>query len=447
VRALRVGVPVCLALGGLTLFGWTREASTYAASPLPVAITPAYSPLYTLRDPHASPVGDVSADGLPLRAELSRGDTLGSVLQGFGVEPAASRQIIGSVSEYTNVRRLRAGDTYTAYLSADRTLKALELEIPARGTVRVDQASDGWRAAWHPYRRRVEAQVAHGVVEGPFEAAVAVAGAPRSLAYSLADVFRWDIDFNRDLRRGDEFEVLYELVYLDDRPAGVGNVLAASYTSGGRTLEAYRYGDGGYYDDEGRPLKKMFLRSPLKFSRITSRFSLHRFHPILKRYMPHYGVDYGAPTGTPVHVTANGVVQFVGRSRGGGNMVKVRHSNGYLTGYLHLSRFARGVHRGVRVAQGQVVGYVGSTGLATASHLDYRVRHNGRWINPLSLRSVPAKPIPAARMAAFVQWRDTLRDSMRTGKPLDRSRLDVDVDGVLTASADDGTSTTVASGS
>lgn len=444
-RVLRVGLPLCLVLGGLSLFGWARQADTYAASPLPVSATPAYNRLYTLLDPHSNSLA-LSDSGLPLRAELSRGDTLGSVLQGFGIAPAASREIIGSVSEYTNVRRLRAGDVYTAYLDANSSLEALELEIPARGTVRVDRAVDGWRAAWHPFRRRIEVRRVQGTVSGPFESAVATAGAPRSLAYSLANVFRWDIDFNRDLRSGDEFEALYELVYLDDRPSGVGNVLAASYSSGGRTLEAYRYGDGGYYDGEGRPLKKMFLRSPLKFSRITSRFSLHRFHPILKRYMPHYGVDYGAPTGTPVHVTANGVVQFVGRTRGGGNMVKVRHSNGYLTGYLHLSRFARGIRRGARVSQGQVIGYVGATGLATASHLDYRVRHNGRWINPLSLRSVPAKPIPASRMAAFVKWRDSLRTGLHGGKPLDMGGLDANAGDVLTADADR-TSATIASGS
>lgn len=445
VRAMRVGLPLCLTLVGLSLFGWTREANSFAASPMPVAATPSYNPLHTLLDPFVSPVATEELQGVPLRAEFHSGDTLGGVLQGLGLEPADSKQIIGSIEEYANVRRLRAGDVYTAYLGPDRDLKALELEIPARGTVRVDQASDGWRAAWHPFERRIEVQTVHGKVDGPFESAVAASAAPRSLAYSLADVFRWDIDFNRDLRSGDEFEALYEVVYLNNRPYSVGNVLAASYSSGGRTLEAYRYGDGGYYDGEGRPLKKMFLRSPLKFSRITSRFNLHRFHPILKRYLPHYGVDYGAPTGTPVHATANGVVAFVGRSSGAGNMVKVRHANGFLTGYLHLSRYARGIRPGVRVSQGQVIGYVGSTGLATASHLDYRVQHNGHWINPLSLRSVPAKPIANSQMASFISWRDSLRKSLRTGQPIDPSQLEA-VPGVLTAAVDENNAT-VTSGS
>jgi len=447
VRTLRVGLPLCLLVGAVSVFSWTREARSFAASPLPVAVTPPYNPLYTLLDPHENTVAVSAPEGIPLRSELTSGETLGGVLQGFGLEPEASREIIGSIAEYADVRHLRAGDVYTAYLGPGRDLRALELEIPARGTVRVDRSTDGWRGVWHPFERHVELQIVHGTVEGPFESAVVDAGAPRALAYELADVFRWDIDFNRDLRAGDEFQALYELVYLNGRPYSTGDVLAASYSSGNHTLEAYRYGDGGYYDGEGRPLKKMFLRSPLKFSRITSRFSLHRFHPILKRYMPHYGIDYGAPTGTPVHVTANGVVVFAGHSgHGGGNMVKVRHTNGYLTGYLHLSRFARGIHRGVRVSQGQLIGYVGATGMATASHLDYRVEHNGHWINPLSLKSVPAKPISSAQMTGFIKWRDSLRQSLRTGQAIDSSLLNANA-GMLTADVSDESPSAVASGS
>jgi murein DD-endopeptidase MepM/ murein hydrolase activator NlpD len=151
------------------------------------------------------------------------------------------------------------------------------------------------------------------------------------------------------------------------------------------------------------------LRSPLRFSRITSRFTGRRFHPILKTYRPHYGVDYGAPTGTPVRVTANGVVRFAARDRGGGNTVKVRHPNGYLTAYLHLSRFASGIRSGHRVSQGDVIGYVGSTGLATGPHLDYRIQRDGRWINPLTLDNKPAEPISEEQLPAFLAWRDELR--------------------------------------
>ena len=231
----------------------------------------------------------------------------------------------------------------------------------------------------------------------------------------MADVLQWDLDFNRDLQPGDRFEVLYEEVYLDGEPYGLGDVLALTYQAGRRRLEAYRYGEDAYYDADGQPLRKMFLRSPLPYSRVTSRFSHRRFHPVLKVYRPHWGVDFGAPAGTPVRVTAGGVVVSAGWDRGGGKTVKVRHPSNYVTAYLHLSRFAKGIRGGARVAQGEVVGYVGSTGLATAAHLDYRVQRNGRWIDPLTLAGVAAPAIPKAESARFAARRDELRLGLRTG--------------------------------
>jgi len=234
----------------------------------------------------------------------------------------------------------------------------------------------------------------------------------------MSNVLQWDLDFNRDLRTGDRFEVLYEDVTLDGRPAAPGDVLAMAYENRGRRYEAYRYGDGGYYDADGKPLRKMFLRSPLQFSRVTSRFSRRRFHPVLKVHRPHYGVDYGAPTGTPVRVTANGTIESTGWTKGGGNTVKVRHPNGYLTAYLHLSRYAKGLYKGKSVRQEEVIGYVGSTGLATGPHLDYRVRRNGRWIDPLSLPNEPADPIPEAELALFLARRDALRVRLAGAAPI-----------------------------
>jgi murein DD-endopeptidase MepM/ murein hydrolase activator NlpD len=191
-------------------------------------------------------------------------------------------------------------------------------------------------------------------------------------------------------------------------------VFAAVYDNHGRLHEAYRYGDSGiYYDGEGRPMRKMFLRSPLRYSRITSMFSRRRFHPVLREYRPHYGVDYGAPVGTPVQVTANGTVTFAGWDRGGGKVVKVQHPGGYVTAYLHLSRFASGIRRGARVRQGDIVAYTGATGLASGPHLDYRVKYRDRWIDPLTLKSVRDEPIPTSRLAAFRSWRDELRAGLR----------------------------------
>ncbi|MGH9380635.1 MAG: peptidoglycan DD-metalloendopeptidase family protein [Thermoanaerobaculia bacterium] len=356
---------------------------------------------------------------VPRRGTLGRGQTLGELLAELRLEPAAAIEISATVAQYANLNRLRAGDPYVAYLGPGQNLEALELEFPARGRVRVERSYGAWRGAWHPVQRSTALRTVQGEVDGAFEAAVTSKGVPASLAYNFADVFRWDIDFNRDLRAGDRFSAVYELVSLDGEPSLVGRVLAASYTLGDRSLEAYRFEDG-YYDAEGRPLKKMFLRSPMKFTRITSGFTHRRFHPVLKRYRPHYGVDYGAPTGTPVYVTAGGVVEFAAYSGGSGNLVKVRHPNGYLTAYLHLSRFGRGISAGARVQQGDLIGYVGSTGLATGPHLDYRVQINEEWIDPLSLKSIPAEPIAEERLAEFREWRDQLRATLVAGRSMGR---------------------------
>ena len=234
----------------------------------------------------------------------------------------------------------------------------------------------------------------------------------------MADVLQWDLDFNRDLQPGDRFRILFEELWVEGSYHGLGRVLGLTY--GHETAGASRptaSARDGFYDGEGRPLQKLFLRSPLPYSRITSRFSNRRFHPVLKVFRPHHGVDYGAPTGTPVRVTASGTVTFAGWDGGGGRTVKVRHPNGYQTGYLHLSRFARDVRAGARVRQGDVVGYVGSTGLATAPHLDYRVQRDGRWIDPLALGGVPAEPLSHERLAEFRRVSAAMRESLGTGRP------------------------------
>jgi murein DD-endopeptidase MepM/ murein hydrolase activator NlpD len=280
----------------------------------------------------------------------------------------------------------------------------------------MSRAAGRWTTGWQPFQRSVEVRALRGELDGPLESSVRHAGGPNALAYRMAEILQWDLDFSRDLQKGDRFEVLYEEVLLEGKPHDVGQLLAVSYENDGRRHEAYRYGDSGvYYDGEGRPLKKMFLRSPLRYSRVTSNFTHRRFHPVLKIYRPHYGVDYGAPVGTPVQVTASGVVTFTGWDRGGGNVVKIRHAGGYVTAYLHLSRFAKGIRPGTRVRQGDIVAYSGATGLASGPHLDYRVQHNGQWIDPLSLKSVRDEPIPSTQLASFRAWRDDVRASIARG--------------------------------
>jgi murein DD-endopeptidase MepM/ murein hydrolase activator NlpD len=243
--------------------------------------------------------------------------------------------------------------------------------------------------------------------------AMDIAGERPELTISLAEIFGGEIDFRLDVQRGDGFSVLVDRTERDGRFVRYSDVVAAQVETGGRRVTAVRYAPpgkpAGYYDENGRSLKRFFLRSPLRFEpRVTSGFSRARMHPVLHVMRAHLGVDYGAPRGAPVIAVANGVVTGAGWRGGGGRTVSIRHANGYETYYLHLSSIARGVRRGARLTQGQLIGRVGSTGLATGPHLDYRLKRNGVFVNPLTehRRLPPGEPVPASAMAEFEAIRD-----------------------------------------
>lgn len=347
---------------------------------------------------------------VPDRTRILRsGDTLGRALRDLGFASEEAERAAVAASRYVNPRQLRPGMAIAAFLSGPVPTR-FELALPGQGELAVELGGSEWLPAWRPYRRELKSRAIHGRLVNTLEGSVAAAGANPELAYAMADVLQWDLDFNRDLQPGDRFDVLFEELHVDGRYFGVERVVAISYAQAGRAFEAFRFGpSGAYYDAAGRPSEKMFLRAPLPYSRVTSGFSSRRFHPVLKVARPHYGVDYGAPVGTPVRVTASGTVVHAGWDGGGGKTVKVRHTNGYLTGYLHLSRFAPGMRPGARVSQGDVIGYVGATGLATGPHLDYRVQRDGTWIDPQSLKNVPAPPLDPVQLAEFSRWRETLQ--------------------------------------
>lgn len=421
-RLVRIAVPCVLLTVAVILGIATSRLEAFSRSPFPLLPTRAYHPAV---DRFVVPIGNplvVPADPLvPVRATVRRGQTLEGLLEEVGLTVRDAHTAAGALTEHVDPRRLRPGDTLSAYAGRAAKPAVLELLLAERGKVRAYLTDgDSWASRWQPFTETRLLRRVEGQLEGSLTGAVARAGAPTSLAYAMADVLQWDLDFNRDLRSGDRFRVLYEEVRIEGGSTSIGDVLALTYESvagRGRMLEAYRLAEKeGYYDGEGRPLAKMFLRSPLRFSRVTSRFSRSRFHPVLKSYRPHYGVDYGAPVGTPVRATANGTVTFAGWDKGGGGRtIKVRHAKGYLTGYLHLSRIAVGVRSGARVSQGQVIGYVGSSGLATGAHLDYRVQLHGRWIDPLRIDNVKADPLDEASLAAFRARRDLLRDALASG--------------------------------
>lgn len=400
---------------GLSLAGFVAFS---ASSLLPVPSLPF--------EPTASLLPDVAAEAelasVPAAAKLreapdraatlDRGETLGQVLGELGLAATEVAGVAEVTGRFVDPRQLRPGLRVAAFVDGEVPSR-FELALEGKGELTVVRTASGWDGSFRAYAREARPRVVRGLLEGSLERSLVRAGGPAELAYAMADVLQWDLDFARDLQNGDQFEALFEEIYLEGRPAGLGRVLAVTYSQSRRKLEAFRYGAGeSFYDAEGRPLEKMFLRAPLPYSRVTSKFSMRRFHPVLKIARPHYGVDYGAPVGTPVRVTASGTVQSAGWDGGGGKTVKVRHANGYLTGYLHLSRFASGVRAGARVRQGEIIGYVGSTGLSSGPHLDYRVQHHGKWIDPQSLVSVPAEPLTAVARAGFDRELAAMRDAL-----------------------------------
>jgi murein DD-endopeptidase MepM/ murein hydrolase activator NlpD len=417
-RLIRLAVPLGLIALAAALLLSTRKLEAHNRQPLALAIGPIvrYSPLAVLPSECSA---RIAAARVPVEHTLSRGETLGKVLLGLGFSGEEARQVTAVLAARVSLRRLEAGNRYAAFWNPDSTLAALDLTLAGDGRVAMNRDPDGqWRLDWLPFRRSTEVRAIQGILDGAarLEAAVQRAGGPAGLAVLMAEALQWDLDFARDLRSGDRFKAIYEAVQLDGRDHAVGKLLALVYENRGREYEAYRFGDGTvFYDASGQPLRKMFLRSPLRFTHVTSSFSAHRLHPVLNEVRPHNGVDLSAPVGTPVEVTASGTVVFAGWDGGGGNVVKVQHGPDYVTAYLHLSRFARGVRPGARVRQGDTIAYTGATGLATGPHLDYRVQYRGSWIDPLTLKGVRDQPIPRAQLAAFDSWRDAVRSGLERG--------------------------------
>ena len=375
--------------------------------------TPAPSAVKHLTDITLSPEVEV------IEARVPRNATLAGLLRAHELSQEIVTAVVEQAHNVFDLRRLRADHPYRLVRTFDGLLRRFEYHIDTDKFLRVVHTSDApvlVEAEVVPYAKQRARVSLRGTIDADrpsLVAAVAGSGETVELAITLAEVFSGDIDFYNDLRRGDRFELLFERELRERRYAGYGDVLAAEFENDGRRLRAFRYAvpgkAPGYYDEQGRSQRRFFLRSPLRFEpRITSGFSYRRRHPVLGGYRPHLGVDYAAPRGTPVVSVASGTVVSAGRSGGSGLMVRLRHTNGYETYYLHLSATAQGVRRGAHVAQGQLIGRVGATGLATGPHLDYRLRQNGVFVNPLLVhRSLPpGEPIPEEFLSDFEAVRD-----------------------------------------
>lgn len=344
---------------------------------------------------------------LPAHADvltMEDGDTLDSVLMAGGLSSPETATLTHQIGQSVDLRRLRPGNLVRFYRDDSGAIGSVEFKVLGWGEVDALRNGDHFDVTPHVAEtHEVETTISASIDRSLYEA-LRNAGENPQLVQQLVDVFQWDIDFFA-LQKGDAFTLVVKKRYAGNDLVGYEPIAAARFLHDGDTYEAFRHespdGRAGYYARNGTPLRKQFLKAPLQFTRITSGFSKSRFHPLLHYFRPHHGVDYGAPVGTPVMTTADGVVVETGYNRGEGNFIRVRHSSRIETMYLHLSRFAKNVKRGKQVVQGDVIGYVGMTGLATGPHLDYRVKEGDNWLDPLKLKSITPDPLHGDQLAAF----------------------------------------------
>jgi len=350
-------------------------------------------------------LGEPVAEALTLRTEpqaaaktyvreeqFQRADTIAAFVGRLGLDDPR-------IARLRSLRELRPGTYVSAEVSAEGDLISLSWLSGRETLVRIAPEGDGYARSETraPFETRVGMK--SGVIRNSLFGASDAAGIPDGIASQLADVFSGDIDFHRDLRKGDHFTVVYETYYLGGRAVRSGRVLAAEFVNQGKSFRAVHYGSS-YYTPEGRNMRKAFLRAPLEFSRVTSGFGMRK-HPIAKTWLAHKGIDYAAAIGTRVRAVGDGFVDFVGVKGGYGKVVVLRHHGQYSTVYAHLSRFPAGLHRGQRVAQNDTIGFVGQTGWATGPHLHYEFQVAGQARNPRSLAMPAALPVPAEKLADF----------------------------------------------
>ncbi len=358
---------------------------------------------------------------------IQRGDTVASLLARLQVDDPAAVQMLRNNRDARALYQLIPGRTVRATIGADGKLASLRY-LNGSNLLAVDRNDSGYSIKEGPAQLETRKLMKSAEIRNSLFGATDAAGLSDAVAMQIADIFSTDIDFHRDLRKGDRFSVVYEVFYHRGEPVKTGRVLAAEFTNQGKTYQAvyfaYADGQGGYYTLEGKNMRKQFLRSPLEFSRITSGFTSSRFHPVLQTWRAHKGIDYGAPTGARVKATGDGIVDFAGRQGGYGNLVVLRHQSKYTTWYGHLSGFAKGLRKGKRVAQGEVIGFVGATGLATGPHLHYEFRVNDVHQNPLRVAMPEAPPITPELKPRFEQAARPLAQRLALLRGTNLARLD-----------------------
>lgn len=346
-----------------------------------------------------------------INGTIEKGETLFDIFKRYNLNITELFRIKEASAHIHKLREVYPGQLYKIIIDSDNQVNAFGYWINDDSILSITRTESGFLAEKKAVEYEKKIQHVGGPIKDNLISSVGEGRENLMLALQLSDIFAWDIDFTTDIRNGDSFKVIAEGFNLNGEFKKYGDILSAEFTNNGETYRAYRFelnGKTDYYDAEGKSLRRAFLKAPLSYRRISSGFSRSRFHPILRIYRPSHGVDFAAPAGTPVSAVGDGTVNFAGYKGGYGNIAIIRHPNGWKTYYAHLSRFGKGVRKAVKVKQGQIIGYVGSTGLSTGPHLHYEVRINNKPVNPLTVKLPRGDSIPKKFMAEFKKTRNRM---------------------------------------
>jgi murein DD-endopeptidase MepM/ murein hydrolase activator NlpD len=382
------------------------DTSTEATNnkPSPFAVT---ADSNTAAAQHAQDTEKPTVDPLRHSIRVQSGDTLSTVFAKVGLGTSTLHEVLNSSKDAKQLTRLKVGQVLEFKLDTEGQIDTIHSKLSDLESITLAKSDKGFSFKRELVKPDVETAYTRGVINSSLFLSAKRAGLSHNLTMDLANVFGYDIDFAMDIREGDEFELIYEKKVVNGKQVGTGNILSARFTNRGKTFTAVRYtnkqGNSSYYNASGESMRKAFIRTPVDFARISSRFSTGRRHPVLNKIRAHKGVDYAAPRGTPIKAAGDGRVTLAGRSGGYGNTVVIQHGQRYRTLYAHMNGFAKGVRTGSNVKQGQIIGYVGTTGLSTGPHLHYEFQVNGVHVDPLSQKLPMADPIAKSEKARFMQ--------------------------------------------
>ena len=359
-------------------------------------------------DTKAAPKDIATAKG-PTHREVvvSKGDTLSTLFSKVGLPATAVHDVIASDKQAKQFSQLKNGQVLQFELSPEGNLKQLHSKLSETESISLSRTDKGYTFTRDVSKPNVRTAYVHGMINNSLSQSAQRAGLSHTMTMEMANIFGYDVDFTQDIRKGDEFDVIYEQKVVNGKTVSTGNILSARFVNRGKTYTAVRYtnkqGNTNYYTADGNSMRKAFIRTPVEFARISSLFSSGRKHPILNKIRAHQGIDYAAPRGTPIKATGDGKVILAGRRGGYGNTVIIQHGETYRTLYGHMQGFAKGIQSGSSVKQGQVIGYIGTTGLSTGPHVHYEFQVNGVHVDPLGQKLPMADPIAKSEKQRFMQ--------------------------------------------